>query len=257
MSDKMNGRFRWLWRITWTYPVVLTEAYVRRFIDRDRLTIVASGLFGVLVALSLGISSGARLGWWGKTLQTAWRNEEVARHNVTIADAALAVHESHRPTDEDLRRYSIWLEDHHEILMRRSEEASGVPSLWSPCGASQPWTRATLFSAIIYQVDHFFLRSIWPAIALAYGCVGAVREIRRRRRAALVDLGWQAARQQRSPEPRGETQGVISSAVTVTAEEMAALPTEIRPTDPKTGDESSQVKDERDEWNDPFGAVLD
>jgi len=86
--------------------------------------------------------------------------------------------------------------------MRRSEEASGVPSWWSPLGASQPWTRATLFWAIIYQIDHFFLGSIWPGIALAYACVGAGREIRRRRRAALIDVGWQAARQQSSAEPK-------------------------------------------------------
>src|SRR5262249_42245902 len=162
--------FRWLWRLAWTYPVSATEAYAKCVIDRNRVTIVASGVFGVLLASILGVSAGAGFGWWGKTLRTARRNEEVARYNVTVADAALAEHESHRPADEDLRGFSFWLEERHDILMRGSEEARGVPSRWSPLGASQPWTRATSFWAIIYQIDHFFLGSIWPAVALAYGC---------------------------------------------------------------------------------------
>jgi hypothetical protein len=119
---------------------------------------------------------GAERGWWGRPLRTAWRNEVVARHNVALANAVLAEHERHQPEATDLGGLLSWRAQQETIIDRRPEEAGGVPTPWSPLGASQPWTQSTAFWAVDYHVHHFFIESYWPPLLATCLLVGIARE---------------------------------------------------------------------------------
>jgi hypothetical protein len=191
MSDKKGVSWlRWTGRLLWSYPCSAAATLARRIADDHRATVLTTTVCAYFVAVCLVTATGAKRGWWGRSLRTAWRNEVVARHNVAVADAALAEHERHQPEATDLRGLLSWRAQQETIIDRRSEEAGGVPSPWSPLGASQPWTRPTAFWAVVYHVHHFFTESYWPLLLATYLLVGIARETRRRRREARQMAGW-------------------------------------------------------------------
>ncbi len=177
-------------RVFWRWPVRATTKLWADVIDRPVEGLIVAGPITAFVVGIFVIAHGAHAGYWGKSLRTAWSNEDVSRRGVATGRQVLEEHDAAEPKKwghqaHPRKEFKRWEADREGIEDAIDEVKAGVPSMFSLLPPTQDWPEGLWHWSFVYRVHHVLFRTVysWPIVAwLVGGLVVAWRKSQRRRR---------------------------------------------------------------------------